>query len=105
MARYNGHILSHIWSGYVKKNRRDGDFFINVGRSLSRILFIPIAHTLNKHNQDASIINLQIALPQNVKPPTRFRKATGTCLGILFGVAAHRDCPFHRDLTRSSLLL
>ena len=52
-----------------------------------------------------SIINLQIALPQNVMPSTRFRVTTGTGLGILLEVAAHRDCPFHRDLTRSSLLL
>jgi len=92
MERYISDLLSVEWQGYVKKSPK-WRFFLSLA-------FIKPDSVQPEMNQVASIINLRFVLPQKVKPPTRFLKRPGPSHGILFEVAAHRDCPFHRDLTR-----
>lgn len=94
-------LLSKSRKGYVKKAPLLGVFFILQKRDKPDSV-LPWPSLLNL-TKVVSIINLHNVLPQNVKPSTR--PQLGTCIGDLFEVAAHRDCPFHSNLIVSSLLL
>ena len=63
-------------------------------------LYYAIRRTAPRHiNITASIINLHNALPQGVKPPTHSSWPWDWAKS-LYGVAAHRDCPFHSELNQ-----